>query len=122
MKGIMKKAASAAVPMLMLLGAVPALPAGAAEIDAFSADVVEIDAFSADAMEIDAFSVDAVESVAPAAAAAAAGSVKLSEDGVLTLSGAVTKEQIWKYRGNWSVTSVVAKPGTNFVSIYAITE
>ena len=43
---------------------------------------------------------------------AAAGSITLSDDGVLTLHGELTKEQIWAYRENESVTSVVAANGT----------
>ena len=44
----------------------------------------------------------------PALKAQAAGSVTLSSDGTLTLSGAVTKDQIWAYRENSSVKRVVA--------------
>ena len=40
--------------------------------------------------------------------AQAAGSVTLSDDGTLTLSGAVTKDQIRDYRSNWRVKRVVA--------------
>ena len=47
-----------------------------------------------------------------ASANAAAGSITLSDDGVLTLHGELTKEQIWAYRENESVTSVVAAQGT----------
>ena len=43
---------------------------------------------------------------------AAAGRVTLSEDGTLTLSGEVTKEQIGAYRENDAVKAVTAKKGT----------
>ena len=42
---------------------------------------------------------------------AAAGTVTLSSDGTLTLSGAVTKEQIWAYRHNDAVNYIVAEYG-----------
>ena len=44
----------------------------------------------------------------PALKAQAAGSITLSSDGTLTLSGAVTREQVWAYRSNWRVKRVVA--------------
>ena len=44
----------------------------------------------------------------PVLKAQAAGSVTLSSDGTLTLSGAVTKEQIQAYRENDNVLRVVA--------------
>ncbi len=45
-------------------------------------------------------------------AKAAAGEVTLSDDGTLTLSGEVTKDQIWAYRENNAVKAVTAKKGT----------
>ena len=45
---------------------------------------------------------------------AAAGTVTLDTSGKLTLSGDVTKEQIWAYRDNENVTSIFADPGCTF--------
>ena len=43
---------------------------------------------------------------------AAGGTVTLDESGKLTLSGELTKEQIWAYRDNQDVKSIYAKKGT----------
>lgn len=49
----------------------------------------------------------------PPTAVQAAGKVTLNEEtGVLTLSGEVTKEQIWAFRENQKVTNIVAAEGT----------
>ncbi len=78
MKKRLKAAAAAAMALAMLGGALPAVPGGA-------------------------------ELLNTPLTAHAAGSVTLDEEtGVLTLSGAVTKEQIEGYWGNHAVESIVA--------------
>ena len=76
-----KAAAAAAMALAMLCGALPVVPGGA-------------------------------ELLNTPLTAHAAGSVTLDEEtGVLTLSGAVTKAQIWAYQENDAVESVVAAEG-----------